>query len=42
MATDDYRGKRIEIYKQVWILPLERKILTKEYINEAPGYIKKT
>jgi hypothetical protein len=41
MATDDYRGKRIEIYKQVWILPLERKILTKEYINEAPGYIKK-
>ena len=41
MATDDYRGKRIEIYKQIGFLPLERKIITKQYINGTPGFIYK-
>jgi len=41
MATDDYRGKRVEIYKQIGFLPFERKIIEKVYINEAPGFIYK-
>lgn len=41
MATDDYRGKRVEIYKRIGFLPLERKILTKSYINETGGFIYK-
>lgn len=41
MATDDYRGKRVEIFKKLGFLPLERRITKKEYINEPPGFIYK-
>jgi len=41
MATSDFRGKRIEIYKELRLLPFERKIISKEYINEAPGFTSK-
>lgn len=41
MALDDFRGKRVEIFRQVGFLPIERKIIEKSYYNEIPWSIKK-
>ena len=41
MALDDFRGKRIEIFKQFGSLPLEKKIMEKSYYNEIPWTITK-
>jgi hypothetical protein len=41
MALDDFRGKRVEIFRQVGFLPIERKITEKSYYNEIPWSIKK-
>lgn len=41
MALDDFRGKRVEIFKKVGFFPIERKIIEKSYYNEIPWSIKK-
>lgn len=41
MANDDYRGKRVEIFREIGFLPLERQIMQKVYINEIPWSARK-